>query len=227
MKKIDKNYKILVTPNKSKKIQEICFSQKIGWGHANEFKIQYINEQHLFIFEFCGRYNMYFCGNDDEYGFKRSPIIQIDADEFIKMYSDDSDSYTEAEEIVLEVSKELLSEVLNLKVASYSSLNKLNNSFDVTYMPLENNTYTRSMPININDFFFMCKEWAMNKGYQIISGLSDEPAYRRQDEKAYAQIRYYFEDEFGNGDYEDKYFMANTEIEAVIKASEYILKRIV
>ena len=69
-----------------------------------------------------------------------------------------------------------------------------------------------------------CKEWAMSKGYQIISGLSDEPAYRKQDEKAYAQLRYYTEDENGNGDYEDKYFMANTEVEAVTKASEYILK---
>ena len=126
----------------------------------------------------------------------------------------------------LEVSKELLSEVLNLKVVSHGLLNKLNNSFDITYMPLEDDQYTRSMPIDINDFFFMCKEWAMNKGYQIISGLSDEPAYRNQDEKAYAQLRYYIEDENGNGEYEDKYFMANTEIEAVVKASEYILKEI-
>lgn len=77
---------------------------------------------------------------------------------------------------------------------------------------------------SINDFFFDCKEWAMNKGFQIISGLSDEPAYRRQDEKAYAQIRYYTEDENSNGEYEDMYVMANTEVEAVIKASEYILK---
>jgi len=80
--------------------------------------------------------------------------------------------------------------------------------------------------ISLNDFFFKCKEWAMNKGYQIISGLSDEPAYRNQDEKAYAQLRYYTEDEFCNGEYEELYFMANTEIEAVFKASEYILKEI-
>ena len=124
----------------------------------------------------------------------------------------------------LEVSKELLSEVLNLKIVSHGLLNKLNNSFDITYMPLEDDPYTRSMHIDINDFFFKCKEWAMNKGYQIISGLSDEQAYRKQDEKAYAQIRYYTEDEFCNGEYEELYFMANTEIEAVFKASEYILK---
>ena len=124
----------------------------------------------------------------------------------------------------LEVSKELLSEVLNLKVVSHGLLNKLNNSFDITYMPPEDDPYTRSMPIDINDFFFDCKEWAMSKGYQIISGPSDEPAYRRRDEKAYAKINYYSEDEIGNREYKDMYFMANTEIEAVIKASEYILK---
>jgi hypothetical protein len=126
----------------------------------------------------------------------------------------------------LKISKELLSEVLKLEVISHSLLNKLTNNFHIAYIPLEDSLYTRSMTNNINDFFFHCKEWAMSKGYQIISGLSDEPAYREQDEKAYAQIRYYFEDEFGNGDYEDMYFMANTEIEAVIKASEYILKKI-
>lgn len=66
----------------------------------------------------------------------------------------------------------------------------------------------------------------MNKGYQIISGLSDEPAHRKQDEKAYAKVNYYSEDEIGNREYKDMYFMASTEIEAVVKASEYILKEI-
>ena len=46
----------------------------------------------------------------------------------------------------LEVSKELLSEVLNLKVVSHGLFNKSNNSFDITYMQLKDNPYTRSMP---------------------------------------------------------------------------------
>lgn len=79
---------------------------------------------------------------------------------------------------------------------------------------------------SINDFFFDCKEWAMDKGFQIISGLSDEPAYREQDEKAYAKINYYIEDEIGSREYKDMYIMSNTEVEAVIKASEYIFKAI-
>ena len=119
----------------------------------------------------------------------------------------------------LEVSKELLSEVLNLNI---TYIEHFNNS--IVYKV---SVYDREEEVNIYEFAYLnLKQWAMNKGYQIISGLSDEPAYRNQDEKAYAQIRYYTEDEFGNGDYEDKYFMANTEIEAVFKASKYILKEI-
>lgn len=75
---------------------------------------------------------------------------------------------------------------------------------------------------SINDFFFDCKEWAMNKGFQIISGLSDEPAYRKQDEKAYARVLWYEGDDI-HKEYKNIYFMANTEVEAVIKASEYVL----
>lgn len=78
---------------------------------------------------------------------------------------------------------------------------------------------------SINDFFFDCKEWAMNKGFQIISGLSDEPAYRPQDETAYSKVLWYEGDDI-HREYKDIYFMANTEVEAVIKASEYVLNKI-
>lgn len=77
----------------------------------------------------------------------------------------------------------------------------------------------------IYEFASRCKEWAMNKGFQIISGLSDEPAYRNQDEKAYAKLLWYEGDDI-HREYKDMYFMANTEVEAVIKASEYVLKEI-
>ena len=125
----------------------------------------------------------------------------------------------------LEISKELLSEVLKLEVVKHSLYNELHKSFNITYMQSEDSLKSSWMPINVYEFTFKnLKQWAISKGYQIISGFSDEPAYRKQDEKAYAQIRYYTEDEFGNGEYEELYFMANTEIEAVFKASEYILK---
>ena len=113
----------------------------------------------------------------------------------------------------LKISKELLSEVLELK------------RIDEIYIE-DNILYFCELNkgINIYELAHKCKEWAMNKGYQIISGLSDEPAYRKQYEKAYAKINYYTEDKIGNRVYKDIYFMANTEVEAVIKASEYVLK---
>ena len=49
---------------------------------------------------------------------------------------------------------------------------------------------------------------------------------RWQNEKAYTKINYYYEDEIGNRKYKDTYIMANTEVEAVIKASEYVLKEL-
>ena len=125
----------------------------------------------------------------------------------------------------IEISKELLSEILKLKVISHSPLNQLSNNFNIVYIPIGNKLKTRGMPISIKDFFFDCKEWAMGKGYQIISGLSDEPSYRKQDEKAYAKLLWYEGDDI-HREYKDMYFMANTEVEAVIKASEYTLKDI-
>ena len=122
----------------------------------------------------------------------------------------------------IDISKELFNNVFEGSVFNYIKDNVIYYSQPCVIMEgswVESET-------SVNDFFFDCKEWAMNKGFQIISGLSDEPAYRKQDEKAYAQIRYYFEDENGNGEYEDTYIMANTEVEAVIKASEYVLKEL-
>lgn len=122
----------------------------------------------------------------------------------------------------IEISRELFDNVFEGCVFNYVKDNVIHYSQPCVIMKgswVESET-------NINDFFFDCKEWAFGKGYQIISGPSDEPAYRKQNEKAYAHIRYYTEDEIGNREYRDMYFMANTEIAAVIKASEYILKEI-
>ena len=117
----------------------------------------------------------------------------------------------------LEISKELLSEVLNLNI---TYIEHCNNS--IVYKV---SVYDREEEVNIYEFVFKCKEWAMNKGYQIISGLSDEPSHRKQDEKAYAKVLWYEGDDL-HREYKDMYFMANTEIEAVVRASEYILKEI-
>ena len=71
-----------------------------------------------------------------------------------------------------------------------------------------------------------CKEWATSKNYQIISGLLNNTVFSKHDEKSYAKINYYTEDKIGNREYKGMYIIANTEIEAVIKACEYALKEI-
>lgn len=117
------------------------------------------------------------------------------------------------------ISKELLKEVLEINDIAHIQKKGKNELFISRFK-------NPALIINFYELAHKCKEWAMNKGFQIISGLSDEPAYRKQDEKAYVKINYYTEDEIGNREYKDMYFMANTEIEAIIKASEYVLKEI-
>jgi len=114
----------------------------------------------------------------------------------------------------IEISRELFDNVFEGCVFNYVKDNIIHYSQPCDIMKgswVESET-------SINDFFFDCKEWAMNKGFQIISGLSDE--------KAYAKMNYYSKDEIGNREFNLLYFTANTEVEAVIKASEYILKEI-
>lgn len=112
------------------------------------------------------------------------------------------------------ISKELLSEVLNLNI---TYIEHCNNS--IIY---KISVYAREEEVNIYELAHKCKEWALNKGYQIISGLADEPAHRRSDEKAYAKINHYYGDSIDNLKYKYKIIIANTEVEVVIKASEYI-----
>ena len=119
----------------------------------------------------------------------------------------------------IEISRELFNNVFEGCVFNYVKDNVIHYSQPCVIMEgswVESET-------SINDFFFDCKEWAMNKGYQIISGPSDEPAYRPQDERAYSKVLWYEGDDI-HREYKDMYIMANTEVEAVIKASEYILK---
>ena len=47
-----------------------------------------------------------------------------------------------------------------------------------------------------------------------------------QNEKTYTKINYYYEDEIGIRGYKNIYIMANTEVEAVIKLSKYVLKEL-
>ena len=109
----------------------------------------------------------------------------------------------------LEISKELLSEVLKLEVVKHSLFNKSNNSFNITYMQSEDSLKSSWMPINIYEFAFKCKEWALTKGYFIYS--TNELSFIKS-------LSLETIETFSNG--------KDTEIECILKASEYILKDI-
>ena len=131
----------------------------------------------------------------------------------------------------IEISKDLLSEVLgddyNDRLVDWFQIedNYLKTYYDCGRYDYKGRPTGLGIEINIYELAHKCKEWTMNKEYQIISGLSDEPAHRKQDEKAYAKVLWYEGDDV-HREYKDMYFMANTEVEAVIKASEYIFKAI-
>ena len=76
---------------------------------------------------------------------------------------------------------------------------------------------------NIYEFAFKCKEYASNLGYQIISGLTDEQAYRKDFEKAYSEVLWYEGDDV-HREYKNELFLACSEQEAIVKACGWILE---
>ena len=103
----------------------------------------------------------------------------------------------------LKISKELASEVFKLNVCeTYIENNKL--YFDME-LPLIQN-------INIYEFAYKCKEWALNKG-SYINCFYNEFWWDRVEKKYTADIPS-----------KNKSFYEDTEIEAIIKACEWILK---
>ena len=113
----------------------------------------------------------------------------------------------------LEISKELLSEVLKLEVVKHSLFNKSNNSFNITYMQSEDSLKSSWMPINIYEFAFKCKIWVFNK-YKIY--LSSELG-EDSDVSLFWTANFKIKKE-------NKSFYGDTEFEAIIKACEWILK---
>ena len=106
----------------------------------------------------------------------------------------------------MKISKELVSEVFKLNICeAYVENNTL--FFDMG-LPL-------IQSINLYEFSHKnCKEWALKKG-SYINCFYNEFWWDRVEKKYTADIPS-----------KNKSFYADTEIEAVIKASEYILKEI-
>lgn len=111
----------------------------------------------------------------------------------------------------MEISKEVLGEVLG--VNNISSI-----IYDIDFPNIiEYNQYAtlargmRSTEINIYEFASRCKEWASELGYEM------ESATYRNKEGGYCFVSTFFD---------NTRFEARAEVEATIKACEYILKEL-
>lgn len=103
------------------------------------------------------------------------------------------------------ISKELLNEVLEDEVMHIYDKSDMGENY-ICYMP----KLGCNVDINIYEFAFLCKEWALTKGYKIQSQLNSE-------NKGHTHISKISENEWAKG------FFENTELGAIFKACEWLL----
>ena len=104
----------------------------------------------------------------------------------------------------LKVSKELIEEVMKDK-GTFETININKNELS-TFGVLGHHIFS----INIYEFAFKCKDWALVRGYKIQSQIN-------KDNKGHSHITKKNDDDWAKG------FFENTEFEAIIKACEFIL----
>lgn len=110
----------------------------------------------------------------------------------------------------MKISKELIIKVMDIKYP-FSDV-QLNS--DILSWWREDVYFEEKVKINIYEFAFKwCKEWAFKNKYKIQSQIN-------ANNKGHSHITKKNDDCWAKG------FFENTEIEAVIKASEYILKEL-
>lgn len=136
----------------------------------------------------------------------------------------------------MEISKELLSEVLeeDVRLGEYNiidndgvpqkynmkiTLNGTTLNYWRYYKEWDDGSTMVSCRINIYELQHLCKEWAFTQGYELRSGrdidVKEELCYFCE----YKQERQL---DYTNGDY----FLADNELDSVIKTCEWILKEI-
>jgi hypothetical protein len=104
------------------------------------------------------------------------------------------------------ISKKMLSEVLNIEVTNF------NNGLDGSLLPFQVADKEGWQTINIYELAFKCKEFALDKGYEIESSPN---GWIRTSKNGYI---------IPNNNLTD--FLGLSEYEAIFKAFNYILKEI-
>lgn len=111
-------------------------------------------------------------------------------------------------------SKELLSEILGLEVYGVKLIQQTSTIRFIFDAIGEN----RDSSINIYELAHKCKEWAYKKEFKLLSGF-DEPQYENSPKEYSCIINHIYCE---GGCRNDNNFIADTEPEAVFKASQWI-----
>ena len=123
----------------------------------------------------------------------------------------------------MEISKELLSEVLSIKVFTEISENDYGKNNILVYWEFDG-YHNHCRNINIYELAKKCKEWAYTNKYRLSSG--QHRLNTKQEHYINNQIASYFCSVYYiTNDDSDIQIDANTEPEAIIKACEWILEQ--
>ncbi len=132
----------------------------------------------------------------------------------------------------MNISKELLSEVLNLNMWKTDSLNISIDENKVYYngIFLGDLGYQQSSDVvNIYELAHKCKEWALSKNnLELISAITEEGAYCQIDNIVPSTIRYDINqiDTSCRTVFNSIIFDEDTEPEAIFKACDYIINEL-
>ena len=130
---------------------------------------------------------------------------------------------------MIEISKELLSEVLDIEVTNIRSTSYPNCLCYETANEEVRKHFSPTLPvINVYELAHKCKEWANYYGFFLYPARAFEYTFVRYG-CAIMKPKYNagsFVGLFGVDKYDERDYLADTEIEAIIKASEWILKEI-
>ncbi len=135
MEKIGKDYKIAVSPEQSRQIQEICFQYDVGWGN-NKCKVANIDSSHLYIYP--SKNNMRY--GDNMRVFRNHRNTEISAEDFIRIYGNSEVEKTEKGEntkqpflIIRSTKEDEFSKKLNNIYEKYTNI-------EVDYKPVLSNS---------------------------------------------------------------------------------------
>ena len=115
----------------------------------------------------------------------------------------------------LKLSTELASAVLGKEVTKCSLINRSRNSINISYFEDKEDFNTICREWSIYEFAFKCKEWIFSKGYSHLSGKDD--IYEKGEG---------FVCSVGSTTLLIKDFYADTEIEAIIRACNWLSEQI-